>query len=304
MEIQSRPFSFNFKSFLNFKKDAKIYIYPNLNGLGLGLFIFFCFLISVFYENNSGLLISIVIFFVFFISIFISHQNISKLDFICKDEYLVEAETVNSINFQILNSSKEKKINIDIEYNKKNVGNYNFNDRLNFFKIEYKSKLRGKSYFNPITLKSIYPFGVMRTKVIFNPKSEIIIYPKKVLPSDELLKEFKIINIINADEFDGIDEFKNGDSFSKIAWKKSIINDKRYVKTFSDTEKLSNLILDLDKYPHIEFEKLLNYSSYIVNYCYEKKLNLKIKHKDNELYLNDNNQSLNRILKYFANVKN
>ena len=109
------------------KKDAKVYIYPNLNGLGLGLFIFFCFLISVFYENNSGLLISIVIFFVFFISIFISHQNISKLDFICKDEYLVEAETINSISFQILNSSKEKKINIDIEYNKKNVGNYNFN---------------------------------------------------------------------------------------------------------------------------------------------------------------------------------
>ena len=156
MEIQSRHFSFNFKSFLNFKKDAKIYIYPNLNGLGLGLFIFFCFLISVFYENNSGLLISIVIFFVFFISIFISHQNISKLDFICKDEYLVEAETINSISFQILNSSKEKKINIDIEYNKKNVGNYNFNDRINFFKIEYKSKLRGISYFNPITLKSIY----------------------------------------------------------------------------------------------------------------------------------------------------
>jgi len=304
MEIQSRPFSFNFNSFLNFKKDAKIYIYPNLNGLGLGLFIFFCFLISVFYENNSGLLISIVIFFVFFISIFISHQNISKLDFICNDEYLVEAETINSISFQILNSSKEKKINIDIEYDKKNVGNYNFNDRINFFKIEYKNKLRGISYFNPIILKSIYPFGVMRTKVIFNPKSEIIIYPKKVLPSDELLREFKIINIINADEFDGIDEFKNGDSFSKIAWKKSVISDKRYVKTFSDTEKLSNLILDLDKYPHIEFEKLLNYSSYIVNYCYEKKLKLKIKHKEQELYLNDNIQSLNRILKYFANVKN
>ena len=157
MEVQSRPFGINFKSFLNLKKDAKIYIYPNLNGLGLGLFIFFCFLISVFYENNSGLLISIVIFFVFFISIFISHQNISKLDFICKDEYLVEAETVNVISFQILNSSKENKINIDIEYNKKNVGNYNFNDRLNFFKIEYKSKLRGISYFNPIALKSIIP---------------------------------------------------------------------------------------------------------------------------------------------------
>ena len=302
MIVKSRPFNFNFKSLINLKKEAKIYIYPNLNGLGLGLFIFFCFLISVFYENNSGLLISIVIFFVFFISIFISHQNISKLDLICKGEYLVEAETVNSTSFQILNSSKEKKINIDIEYNKKNVGNYNFNDRINFFKIDYKNKTRGKSYFNSITLKSIYPFGVMRTKVIFNPKSEITIYPKKVLPNDELLREFKINNIINADEFEGIDEFKNGDSFSKIAWKKSITSNKRYVKTFSDTEKLSNLILDLDKYPHIEFEKLLNYSSYIVNYCFEKKLNLKVKHKENELYLNNNNQSLNQILKYFANV--
>ena len=79
------------------------------------------------------------------------------------------------------------------------------------------------------------------------------IVPFKKAIYEKLLKEFKIINIINADEFDGIDEFKNGDSFSKIAWKKSIISDKRYVKTFSDTEKLSNLILDLDKYPHIEF---------------------------------------------------
>ena len=118
-----------------------------------------------------------------------------------------------------------EKINIEFikkkfhEQSEITIGNYNFNDRINFFKIEYKSKIRGKSYFNPITLKSIYPFGVMRTKVIFNPKSEIIVYPKKVLPSDELLKESKIINIINADEFDGIDEFKNGDSFSKIAWK-------------------------------------------------------------------------------------
>ena len=57
----------------------KIYIYPNLNGIGLGLFIFFCFLISVFYQINSGLLVSIIIFFIFFISIFVSHQNINQL---------------------------------------------------------------------------------------------------------------------------------------------------------------------------------------------------------------------------------
>ncbi|MDC3385320.1 hypothetical protein OAW59_03025, partial [Candidatus Pelagibacter sp.] len=54
---------------LNFSKREKIIIYPNLPGFILGLFVFFCFLISIFYENNFALLISIVIFFVFFISI-------------------------------------------------------------------------------------------------------------------------------------------------------------------------------------------------------------------------------------------
>ena len=69
----------NFKKLIKLKKNSKIYIYPNLNGIGLATFIFFCFLVSVFYENNSGLLLSIVIFFIFFISILISHQNINNL---------------------------------------------------------------------------------------------------------------------------------------------------------------------------------------------------------------------------------
>ena len=66
----------------------KIYIYPNLNGIGLGLFIFFCFLISVFYQINSGLLVSIIIFFIFFISIFVSHQNINNLEINFNKEFL------------------------------------------------------------------------------------------------------------------------------------------------------------------------------------------------------------------------
>ena len=77
----------------------KIYIYPNLNGIVLGLFIFFCFLISVFYQINSGLLVSIIIFFIFFISIFVSHQNINNLEINFNKEYLLEAEQNEILNF-------------------------------------------------------------------------------------------------------------------------------------------------------------------------------------------------------------
>ena len=63
--IDYRYNQINLRNFFKLKNNSKIYIYPNFNGIGLSLFIFFCFLISVFYESNSGLLLSIIIFFIF-----------------------------------------------------------------------------------------------------------------------------------------------------------------------------------------------------------------------------------------------
>ena len=104
-QLVQRLTNLDFKHLINLKKKLKVYIYPNLQGLLLGLFVFFCFLISVFYENNSGLLISIVIFFIFFISIFISHQNINNLRINFLTEYLVEANKTEHINFKIINDA-------------------------------------------------------------------------------------------------------------------------------------------------------------------------------------------------------
>ena len=69
------------------KNRSKIIIYPNWNGVGLGFFVFLCFLIAVFYENNFGLLLSIIIFFIFFISIFVSNQNLNHLSINALDNY-------------------------------------------------------------------------------------------------------------------------------------------------------------------------------------------------------------------------
>jgi len=281
----------------------KIYIYPNLNGIGLGLFIFFCFLISVFYQINSGLLVSIIIFFIFFISIFVSHQNINQLKINFQKEYLIEAEKNETINFKILNLTDEKKLNIDVIYNNKKLGNFNFKKKLTALKLEHQNNLRGEFYLNKLILKSIYPFGVIRTKTNFYPNSKLIIYPKKIKPIDSLLREFVISKTIKQDEFEGIDEYKYGDNYSKIAWKKSTI-DKKYVKIFSDKKKISNSILDLDKFNHINLELLLSNVVYIVELYYRNKANLTIKHKDNLFKLNNNQESLNQILKYLAYVKN
>ena len=293
----------NFKNFFKLKNNSKIYIYPNLNGIGLSLFVFFCFLVSVFYENNSGLLLSIIIFFIFFISILISHQNINNLKISSSNEYYVEANKNKNLTFIIENLSKEKKLNIDIYFQKQNIGNYNFSKKINNFKLNYNKKLRGVYLLDTITLNSIYPFGVIKTKVNHNPDCDIIVYPQSIKPNQELLNEFNIDKSIDADDFDGIDEFKNGDSYSKIAWKKSTI-DKKYIKIFKDKEKTQKLILDLDRYNELEFELLLSYSIYIIEYFYQNKINLTLKHQGNIFLLDKNEQSLNQIYKYLANAKN
>ena len=291
------------KNLIN-KKQTKIYIYPNLNGLGLALFIFFNFLIAVFYENNFGLLLSIIIFFTFFISIFISHQNLNNLNINENAEYLIESEKNQKIDIIIVNSSNDKKLNIDIDYDNKTIGNFNFINKINNFSHPIKLKERGVFPFKRFCIKSIYPFGIIRTKIYFHLRSLIYVYPKAVRPPENLLFEFNISNTNSSnDDFDGIEEFRRGDNLSKIAWKKSIINEKKNVKKFKELKKDQKYILDLNRYPNIPFELLLSYSVYIIKYFFQKRMQLVLKHNDNKFHLKSNQSSLNEILKYFSNVK-
>ena len=287
------------------KNRSKIIIYPNWNGLGLGFFVFLCFLIAVFYENNFGLLLSIIIFFIFFISIFVSNQNLNHLSINALDNYYLEATKKGEIDIQVINHVNEKKLNIDLDYKKQNLIELNFTKKINTIRLNEQYLERGTFSIGKITLKSIYPFGIIKTKRYFNSQSKIVVFPNKLQPNINLLNEFNINLKGHAnDEFEGIEDYKNGDSFSKIAWKKSIIKNKKYIKKFEEPKKENNLILNLDNYKDINFEDLLSYVSYIVDYYYRNKIELTIKHRDNTFYLNQSLNSLNQILKYLANVKN
>ena len=295
----------SFVQSLKEKNRSKIIIFPNWNGVGLGFFVFFCFLISVFYENNFGLLLYIIIFFIFFISIFVSNQNLNHLTINALDNYYIEANKNEAIDIQIVNQVNEKKLNIDLDYKNLNLKELNFPKKLNQLKLYDQYSERGIFSISRVILKSIYPFGIIRTKRYFDAKSKIVVYPKKLKPNIDMLNEFNINLKGHAnDEFEGIEDYKNGDSFSKIAWKKSIIKNKKYIKKFEEPKKENKLILNLDNYKEINFEDLLSYVSFIVDYYYTNKIHLTIKHRDNTFYLNQSQTSYHQILKYLANVKN
>ena len=221
------------------------------------------------------------------------------------DYYYIESTKDERFDIQIINHANEKKLNIDLIYKKLNIKGLNFTKKLNPICLSDQYLQRGTISIPKIILKSIYPFGIFRTKRYFHIKSKIIVFPKKIQPNINLLNEFNInLKGYSNNEFEGIEDYKKGDSYSKIAWKKSIIKNKKYVKKFEEPKKENNLILNFDNYKEIPFEDLLGYVSYIVDYYYKNKIELTIKHRDNIFYLNHTQNSLYQILKYLANVKN
>ena len=147
-QLVQRLTNLDFKHLINLKKKLKVYIYPNLQGLLLGLFVFFCFLISVFYENNSGLLISIVIFFIFFISIFVSHQNINNLRINFLTEYLVESNKKmfkGIANLGYRPTFSGKKILLEV-----NIFNFSKNIYFRKLKVDFIRFIRGERKFKNI----------------------------------------------------------------------------------------------------------------------------------------------------------
>lgn len=289
---------------LNFSKREKIIIYPNLPGFILGLFVFFCFLISIFYENNFALLISIVIFFVFFISIIISNQNLSKIEITASNEILIPTNKHSSITVNISNNSNAKKLNINYYLDNQFKGNTNFEKGLGQLKIDYFKKTRGVFKINEVMIKSVFPFGIIKTKRKYQLNKDIYVYPAPKKNNLDILSRFNFDNF-NGDqnEFEGIDQYKIGDSLSKIAWKKSIL-DKKFIKTFSNPNLNQEQVLDLNDYDSIEFEQLLSFVSYIFINSFKLKKNISLKHKDKIFHLTDKKSSLNNILKYLSNVQN
>ena len=290
--------------FNNFKRE-RIIIYPNLSGFVLGAFVFFCFLISVFYENNFALLISIIIFFIFFISIIISNQNLTNIDYVSSNELLIEADRESSIQLNIFNHSQIKKLNIDFYIDKQFKGNFDLELDNNPINLNFFKQSRGLVSINDLQLKSNFPFGIINTIRKFRLNNTIYVYPKPKRQNLELLAKFNLDNSLqDQEEFDGIDQYKIGDNLSKIAWKQSIGKDKKYIKSFKSNQSTEQKVLDLDEYPNIDFDELLSTVTFIFFEHYKLKQEISLKHKDQLFKLTTEKSSLNKILKYLSYVQN
>ena len=216
------------------------------------------------------------------------------------EEYIEEGKS-SYVSINLKNIKNEKKINLDIELDGQEIGNFNFLKTLNEIRVKKVFKDRGIKQISNLIIKSDFPFGVIKTKRSIEIKNKVFVYPKPIRPSENLFINQNILDRLNKDnEFDNIDEFRPGDNLSKVAWKKTIAQNKFYVKKFKTYKKEEKIIIDLNQNYQYNFEKILNFSSYLVLNAKQNNVGLILKHKNKEFILTNTKTSLNGILKYLS----
>ena len=287
------------KKFKNTITKKNLYIFPNKRGFQIGVLIFFCFATSIFYQNNFALLLSIILFFIFFISILISYQNLINIEFKIIDN-LFPSNEILFLEFLIFNKTNRERLNIDLQQD----NSFNNIDIKDNTKIKFKNIFQKRGIHNipPIHVKSVFPFGVIKTfcKIYFDEK--LIIYPKPIKPPKHLLD---IINNQNEEgfdyEFDKIEENEHEKNLSKVSWKHYSIKKKYYHKRFKFNKETNNLVIDIELLGS-NLERSLSYAAYLINDLFKSKTLFSIKYKNYISKMSCSYEHKRTQLIYLANV--
>ena len=300
--IKRKILAKNHRQNISILNKKNIFVFPNFKGFQIGFLVLFCFTTSIFYQINFALLLSIIIFIIFFISIIISFQNLNNLSINSYNHFL-PANKESKIHLNIKNYSDNDKLNINLKIDELTITTHKSIRTTIKSSINYTYPKRGTYGLPAINIFSQFPFGIVKSSSYLKLNNKAIIYPNPELPTRKILNLHNLDNLNNSNyEFDNIDDYEHGESQSRIAWKQSISKDKLLSKKFINENKISYILIDIDKIDAITFEKKLSYAAYLVLKLYKEKIAFSLKHKKFKLPFSSTRQNKNKALTYLANV--
>jgi len=103
-----------------------------------------------------------------------------------------------------------------------------------------------------------------------------------------------------SEDFDGIDQFQEGMSESKIAWKISNSKDQLYIKKFESKSESKKILIDYNQIPIQDHEKKLGIMVFLLKECLQQNKIFAIKIKDQLSDFGDNKKHFEHCLKLIA----
>ena len=261
-----------------------IFIFPTKEGFQLGLFLITALIASTIYQINLGLIILVTLSVLFFLSILITYENLNHIKI--KDyENIIDSNGKETLKLILHNQSKQKKINLDIMDNKDVFKSLSFNLEQGLNTIEFKNPFlkRGCYDYPLLKIQTRFPFGIIKSWNWFQLKERFYVYPSPVQYFKDLnhfLVETLKFKSDFSEDFDGIDQFQEGMSESKIAWKISNSKDKLYIKKFESKSESKKILIDYNHIQIQDHEKKLGIMVFLLRECLQQHKIFAIKIKD------------------------
>ena len=281
-----------------------IYIFPTKDGFQLGLFLITALIASTIYQINLGLIILVTLSVLFFLSILITYENLNHIQI--KDyENIIDSNGKEPLKLIINNSSKQKKINLNIIDNKDVLKSetFNLNTGSNVITFNNPFLKRGCYDYPLLKIQTIFPFGITKAWNWFQLKERFYVYPSPIMYFKDLnhfLVETLKYKSDFSEDFDGIDQFQEGMSESKIAWKISNSKDQLYIKKFESKLESKKILIDYNQIPIQDHEKKLGIIVFLLKECLQQNKVFAIKIKDQSSDFGDNKKHFENCLKLIA----
>ena len=281
-----------------------IYIFPTKDGFQLGLFLITALIASTIYQINLGLIILVTLSVLFFLSILITYENLNQIK-IQTHENIIDSHGKEPLTFILQNLATQQKINLKITDQQNELISQSFNLSIgaNVIKIKNPFLKRGCYEYPLLKIETLFPFGITRAWNWFQLKNKFYVYPAPIMYFKDLnhfLVETVKYQSDLSEDFDGIDQFQEGMSESKIAWKISSSKEQLYVKKFESKSEAKKILIDYNQIPIQDHEKKLGIMVYLLKECLQQNKIFAIKIKNQISEYGDHKKHFEHCLKLIA----
>ncbi len=243
--------------------NRSLFIFPSKAGFGFLLLIVLCWLVATNYENNLVFGITCLLAAVFVITILHTFSNLSGLTlkfFRANPTFAGEQSVVDLILSQDQSHCRES-LSLSFEGDEAVITTLCGRGDVHI-KVPLFAPRRG--LYNPgrLTVESVYPLGLLRVWTKLDFDISCLVYPQPIAASPQTLSAHSRGDGPHhredgSEDFVGLNDYQQGDSLKKIAWKQYAKEQGMYTKHYADYQD-ERIWLDWDDFPDIDRESRLS----------------------------------------------
>ena len=243
--------------------NRSLFIFPSKAGFGFLLLVLICWLMATNYENNVVFAITCLLISVFVITILHSFSNLSglKLSFVRATPAFSGEQLVVELVLHQEQSRYRESLSLSF-LGEEAVATTLHDQEYIHVKVPLYAPRRG--IYNPgrLTLESAYPLGLLRVWSKLDLDIGCLIYPQPIFTSSETVNAHSRGNGPlqmgdGSEDFVGLNNYQQGDSLKKIAWKQYAKEQGMYTKHYADYQD-ERIWLDWNDFPGLDRETRLS----------------------------------------------